>query len=167
MCMNETINYRPYRTHGWFVPYLASIGILLFIFIGFCIPDRKLIVLILTIIEVFVIVSTKVLYDSSNVSILFERDGLRIVGGKHSNYRYIPWEKVSYAYYIRNYKGHLFLVLSLKELSSKEAKRFVNKGANTSKIYFDSVVVIYIDFLQNVEPIKEFISNHVVHINTC
>ena len=39
---------------------------------------------------------TKVMYDFSQKAIVFEKDGVRIIGGSYKEYQYIPWEKISY-----------------------------------------------------------------------
>ena len=112
------------------------------------------------------ILLTKVLYKSSKKAILFSKDGLQIIGDSHIDCCYIPWEKLTYAYYTKNYKKHSFLLLSPNKLSPKEANRFANRGANLSKIYVDCVVVIYLDRLQDLMQIKKLISNGTIQVNT-
>ena len=91
---------------------------------------------------------------------------IRIIGGSYFDYRYIPWDELTYGCYTRNYKGHLFLLLSPNVLNSKEAKRFANQGANSSRIVIDYVVVIYLDVLQDVSQIKSLIDGHLVQVDT-
>ena len=109
---------------------------------------------------------TKVLYDSSRRAVIFEQNGLRIIGGSYFDYRYIPWEGLTYGCYTRNYKGHLFLLLSPNVLNPKEAKRFANQGANSSRLFIDYVVVIYLDILQDVAQIKKLIDSQLVQVDT-
>lgn len=155
--MNHTIVYRPYKSSVWFAVFMTGIGLLALMIAGYALPYKGFIVFFLTAIGVVSLWLTKILYDSSNITIYLEQEGLRITGGKHNNYQYISWEELSYTYYIRSFKGHLFLVLSPKTLSSKEAKRLVNQAANLFKIYITGVVVLYIDVLQNTAPLKEFV----------
>lgn len=164
--MNDTFIYRPYKSHAWTLPFTTSVGLLAFVAAGYCVPYWGYNVLILAAVGIVCAWLTKLLYDSSNVAVIFEQEGLRALGGNYNEYRYVLWEEVSYAYYVRSFKGHLFLVLTPNALSSKEAKHLANRGANSSRICIDSVLVIYIDIFQDVTKIKELIGNHVMHVDT-
>lgn len=163
--MNNICTYRPYRSHAWFLPFVIPVAMLAFVAAGYCFPYVGVGVFWVAI-GIVCTYLTKVLYDSSNISVVFEQEGLRIVGGSYNDYRYLLWEEVSNAYYVRNFRGFLFLVLSPKVLDSKAAKKLINRGANLSKICIDDVVVIHIDDLQNVSQIKELIDSHVVQVDT-
>lgn len=163
--MNDTIFYRPYRSHVWFLSFTMPVGMLAFVAAGYCLPYWGFRVLILATIGIACAWLTKWLYDSSNSAVFFEQKGIRIIGGSYKDYQYVLWEEVQFAYYVRNYKGHLFLVLSPKALSPKKAKKLANRGANSSKICIDYVVVIYIDDLQNASQIKEQIVHNVLHVD--
>lgn len=160
--MNDVIIYRPYRSHGWFVPFTIAIGILAFMAAGFCIPEMGLFDFFLTI-GVLSMCVTKVLYDSTNIVIFFEREGMRIAGGRYNNYSFFPWKEFSYVYYAKSFKGHLFAVLSPKALSPKEVKNFVNRSANSSRMCIDFVVAIHIDVLQRTSQLKDLIASHVLY----
>ncbi len=164
--MKDIILYRPYRSHQWFVPVTMGFAILAFVTVGYCLPDMELIALLFVALGIGSVWLTKVLYDTSHIVIFFEQEGLRMMGGKYKDYRYVRWEELPYAYYANSYKGHLFLVLSHEALSPKQAKIFANRGANSSRICVDSVVVIHLDALQNVEQLKEMIDNRVLNVVT-
>ena len=70
--MNDTIIYRPYRSHGWFVPFSIAIGILAFAVAGFCIPNMGLTIIFSTTVGILSLCLAKVLYDSSNIVVFFE-----------------------------------------------------------------------------------------------
>lgn len=164
--MDNTFVYRPNHIDGWFVPFSVSIGILAFMLAGVFLQmgDYKSIPIV-----AFGIVSfwlSKQLYDSANVVVLFELEGLRIVGGRGKNIKYFPWTELPFACYSRNYKGHLFLVLSPKALSKTEAKRYVNRGANMSQTCVDSVVVIHISAIQTAEQLKSHIIRYVKNVSS-
>lgn len=163
--MNDIIFYRPYKTQIWAMIFVVFVGILSFVGVGYCLPLLGLSVLCLVGIGTACIWLTKVLYDSLNKAVFLEKEGLRIVGDTCSNHRYMPWNELTYAYYVKNYKGHLFLVLSPKVLNAKEAKHFANRGANSSRICIDNAVVIYIDMLQDVSQLRELIDRYVVHVS--
>ena len=164
--MNDAIVYRPYKTQIWPLVFTLPVGILAFVGAGYCLPFSVVGALCLTGIGIACIWLSKVLYDSSKKAVIFEQNGLRIIGGSYFDYRYIPWGELTYGYYTRNYKGQLFAVLSPNVLNSKEAKRFANQGANSSRIFIDYVVVIYLDVLQDVAQIKNLIDSHLVQVDT-
>ena len=162
--MNEIIIYRPYRSYAWFLPFIIPVGVLAFVAAGYCFPHGGSSIF-WTAIGIVCTWLTKVFYDSSNVVVAFEQEGLRIIGGRYNDYRYVLWDNVSNAYYVRNSRGFLFLVLSPKALSPKEAKNLANRGAHSSKMCIDNVVVIHIDDLQNASQIKERIVHKVFHVD--
>ena len=164
--MNDAIVYRPYKTQIWPLFFTVPVGMLAFVGTGYSLLFSGITALCLIGIGIVCVWLTKVLYDSSKRAIFFEQKGLRIIGGSHLDYRYIPWERLSYGGYAKNYKGHLFLVLSPNALSSKEAKHFANQVANSSRIFIDDVVVIYLDILQDVSKIKELIESHIEQVDT-
>lgn len=164
--MNDPFVYHPYKTQTWPLVFTIPVGILAFVGAGYCLPHLGIGAISFAGIGIICVWLTKVLYDASNRLIIFEQKGLRIVGGRYCDYRYKSWEELAYACYIRNYKGHLFLVLSPNVLSPKEAKVFANLGANSSRICINDAVVIYVDILQNVSQIKQLIDNHVLHIDS-
>lgn len=164
--MNHAIAYRPYRSHAWFVPFAYGIGIISIFAAGYSLPHIGFATFVLLGIGIVCFLLAKVLYDSSSILVLLEQEGLRITGGNHSNYRYIPWKELSYAYYTRSYRGHLFLILSPTPLSQKQTQILTNRGANTSKICVDSVVVIHIDTMQNTSQLKETVVSKVLHIDS-
>ncbi len=163
--MNKIIKYRPYRSYAWFVPGVLGIGVLAFIAVGYSFTNLDIHILLFLVIGIISFCLTKVLYDSSNVTILLGQDGVRVCGGRHSGYHYLSWEDLEYAYYARNYKGFLFLVLSPHLLSQEEVKRVVNVGANSSKIFVESVIVIHLDATQNVTQLEELIASKATHID--
>lgn len=165
--MKDTIVYRPYRSHAWFLPFTIPVGMLAFIFAGYCLPFWGFYAIVPVAIGIACTWLTKVLYDYSRVAVFFEQEGLRVIGSSYNDYRYVLWEELSYAYYVRSFKGHLFAVLSPKALSPKEAKKLANRGANSTRICIDDTVVIHLeDILQDGLQIKEFIENHVAHMDT-
>lgn len=163
--MNDCIIYRPYKSYVWALPFTVSVGLFAFVAAGYCILHFECTVFILAVIGIMCTWLTKILYDSSNLAMIFEQQGLRAIGCRYTDYRYVPWDELPYAYYVRSFKGHLFLVLSPNLLSPKEAKHVANRGANLSRICIGGVWVIYLDIFQNVSQIKELIDNHVVYVD--
>ena len=164
--MNDNIIYRPYKTQKWVLLLTIPVGILAFVGAGYCLSSSSAGVICFIAIGIICSVITKAIYDSSKRAVSFEENGLRIIGGNSFDYWYVSWRDLTHAYYTKSYKGHSFLVLAQNELSPKEAKHFANRSANSSRIYVDNVVVIYIDILQNVSKIKEVIGVHIADIYT-
>lgn len=164
--MNGITIYRPYRVHAWTLPFTVTVGVFAFVATGYCVPYWGYNVIILAVIGIICAWLTKVFYDTSNITVIFEQYGLRTIASRYDDCRYVLWAELLYAYYVRSFKGHLFLVLSSKALSPKEARQFANRGANSSRICIDSVFVIYIDIFQDASQLRELIENHVVHIDT-
>ena len=164
--MHYKIKHQPNKTESWFVPFTLAIGILGLIGVGYFASVKKPELFFISLFSgAFGLCLTKMLYDSSNIILLFENEGIRIIGRKYSDYRYLPWNEYLHAYYGRALKGHLFLVLSSKELNPIDAKKYINKRNYSSKLYFDDVVVLHIDdYLQNIKPIKCFIADHVSYV---
>lgn len=162
--MKDTIIYRPYRSYVWTLPFTISLDILVFMIAGFFLPYWGLGVIVPVAMAIACAWANKFLYDSWRIAISFEPNGLRMIGGSYKDYRHVLWEELSYAYYVRSVKGVLFAVLSPKALSSKEAKKLANRGANSNRICIDDAVVICIENPKDRSQIKEIIENHVPHI---
>ena len=163
--MNTMMQYRPFKSHAWFVPFTWIVSMLAFTGAGFFLPVFGLTTFLFLVTGVICCFLTKILYDSSNITVSIETEGIRIVGGTYSNYQYVSWEKFICAYYARSYKGHLYLVLSPEELAPKQVMQYINKGACLSKLSVGLVVVIHIDVMQNTLQVREFIRNKVLKVN--
>lgn len=162
--MNNTIIYRPYKVYRWALPFTVIIGVLSFAVSGCCAPYWGCGVLIPVAIGLMCLWLTRKMYNASNMAVFLEPEGLRLVGGRFDDYRYVCWEEVSNAYYARTFRGFMFLVLSPKSLNSNEVKRLVNRGAHSSKLCIDDAIVIYIDSQQEDIRIKEHIDKYVSHV---
>jgi len=163
--MNDTIVYRPHKTEIWELFLVLPMEIFAFVVAGCFLPVSIIGFLCSIGVGITCIWLTKEIYDSIKKAIIFEQNGLRIIGSSFLDYHYVPWEKLTYRYYIRNYRGHLFLLLSPNVLNFKEAKRFANKGVFSSRIFIDCVVVIHLG-IQDKTQIKELIAAHLVQIDT-
>lgn len=159
--MDSAIIFQPYQKQTWPLFLTIPISVLAFVCAGYFLYFSLIASICFIGAGVICILLTKVVYDSSKRFLVFEQEGLRIVGSGHSDYRYMPWEVLIHGYYVRNYKGHLFLILSPNVLNVKAAKRLVWRGANSSRICIDDTVVIFLDDLQNTAQIKELISEHI------
>ena len=101
------------------------------------------------------------MYDFSQKAIVFEKDGVRIIGGSYKEYQYIPWEKISYVCYARNFKGSIYLVLSQKVLDPKEIRHKVRSADVNTRSFIDGGVVMPIDNTQDLTQIKAWIKENI------
>ena len=156
--MDNLIVYRPYRFHYYCAFLSLCIGAFASVIMGCYLPTVDWFIIVWFAVLFLSVFFAKVLYDSSNITMLFEEEGLRIVGGKYADYSYFPWNMFTIAYYARSYKGHLFLVLSPEPLTQTQAKQYVNRSANLSKLQIKSAIVIHLDATQDVSKVKEIVN---------
>lgn len=163
--MKDIIIYHPHRSHIWFVPFSVGVGILSFIAAGYSLPRIDFFCFCFLAMGIPCFVLSKILYDSSNIAVFLEQDGLQIAERRNKISQRILWEEVSYAYFTRSYKGYSFVVLSPKALNKKQAQDFTNRGANASRVCVDFVLVIYVDATQDALRLKETIRSNVRYID--
>lgn len=161
--MKDPLIYRPYGSPSWLVFMIVLFTVFVFILAGHVIPDWHSALLwgVMGIVAMWFI---KVFYDASNAALLFEENGLWIMGGNYKKYRYVFWKEVPYAYYVIGCKGHPFFVLSPKPLLSKEIRHLANRGEYSTRICIDQAIVIFVDVSQNTSQLEEIIGNHVLHV---
>lgn len=164
MSSNNTIIYRPYRIYKYFIAFTIISAFFFFIAFCFTLQDFGFYSFFSLVCCLLDIILTKTLYASSKISIVLDEYGVLIDDHKHCIRKRFSWECFSNAYYQRNFKGHLFLVLSPYKLALNEVKSFVSRSANLSKIDFDEVIVIYINFLQKKSIIEEIVKQHISNI---
>lgn len=161
---NDNIEYRPYIINIYFIPIPVVGEIISLMLCGIAIQTQEIQSLfwlgILSIACAFLI---KWIYDSTKVVVVFEESGIRLINESIDKYYYFPWVDFSYAYYCKDWHGHMYLVLSSERLVPKEVKKKVNQSANSLsfKMYIDNVVVICIDTGKNQFWIEEIISKKI------
>ena len=102
------------------------------------------------------------IYKAYKKYIVFDEDGVSVFEGKRKGVVVVPWEKITYAYYTRNFKGFHFLLLSSKNYSEKQARKITNRAINREKLFFDGNIVFNVDYQKQVnEQIKLLVENKV------
>lgn len=162
---SNCIVYQPYHSYSYFFLFIIAIGTSLLVVIGYSLSNPGLYLIILLLLAILCVTLAKFLYDTSKSTIFFETEGLRIIDTRTTIHTYFRWTDIAYAYYARSRRGHLFVVLSKEELFQSKIKQYVNKGANSSKICVEEVVVINMDPLQDFIQLKEFLNCKVLHIH--
>jgi hypothetical protein len=161
--MKNSIVYRPHQSDIYFAWTILAVGILSFVALAHCLPAFNAVSCLYTGMGILSMWLAKTLFDSSQRRLVFEPEGIRLTDSKNNNHL-VPWNKYIYAYFERNYKGHLFLVLSPQVLHLQQAKSFANQAANTSKVFVDNVCVIYLNNSPTSLEIEKIIKQTVLHV---
>lgn len=163
--MSNTVVYYPYQSDKYFSVATLIVSSLSFVAFGYCLADWIPACCFFGVIGIVALWLSKSLYDSAQICLLFEPKGIRLIGGKCQNGLFVRWDKCPYAYYTQNYKGHLFVILSQYELSSKQIRMLANQSANAYKICVESKYTIHLNHSQTASQIKELINQTVQHVN--
>ena len=153
--------YRPYQQGRILFWLLLIFALLCFFLSGFFIILDIRVGLIFLFFGLFFLIFSKFFYDISNIIIILESKGLRIIDRKFKDYKYYFWDRHSHAYYIRNYKNFLYLILSSERLSHEEAKFYVKRSETLSKVCIEDIVVFRLDMLGNMDEFINIINNNV------
>ena len=165
--MNFSMIIHPYRTLKYVIWFTIPAGILAFMGVGFFISKTMWgATLLCTVLGALSMLLSILHTSASRKAVLFDDNGLHIIGDTIGGYRYIAWDKLAYSYYIPNIKAQWFLILSPNALCPKEAKRIVNRLSNFYTLCIDDVVVIWIDRLKDLSQIKTIIDDHAIHTDT-
>ena len=163
--MNDRIIYRPYRSLILLLPFSILIAVVNFLMTGLSVPNGDFSSLIFILIGFLALYATKIAYDAAHMVILFDGDGLQIIGRRYKNDSFHLWKDLPYAYGVRNYRGFCFVLLSPRTLSPKEARHNVRRNVNPFKTSVDDYVVISIDDQQNMSHLRELIAGHTMYID--
>ena len=162
--MDDSIVYFPYRVLAYASFFFFSFGVFFTFVLGkqtASLFDLKVLIFLAVVIVCFVIAVC--FYVASNYHIIFYNDGLRVFDLKHRNGIYLSWRELKYAYYVRNYRNFLGLVISPNKLDIKKAKRIFDWDI-TLLLIRKSCVIIPMPFTHP-EKIEEFIDSKVENIN--
>ena len=161
--MNDNFIYRPYRSSLCILPFTVAIAVANFFLAGITLPQGDFTLFIFLLIGFLVLYAAKIVYDTMRMVILFDVDGLQVIGTQPKNDSYFSWKDISFTYCVRNYRGFYFLVLSPETLTSKEAKRLVRRWVNPLKMCVEDAMVIPADNIQKNSRLKEFIACHTTY----
>ena len=156
--MEKHVTYRPFGIYKWFAHFLVFCDICFFVISGYLLTD-------LTDIDFFYfltmgvvsLILAKYLYDLSCITLSFEVDRILVWRSRSRDVHCILWDNLSFAYYIKNSKGHLFVV-SPQALTREQVKRYIRHGR---KICVDSSLVICIGIIETNHQIREQIDSKI------
>lgn len=159
--------YKPYRTHSWFAVFAACTSIILLsvsLWAMFTHMSNDIFALAgLLVIGVVSAWLTIILYKTARMTVIFNQTGLTILNRAVKKENYATWEELRYGYLSKNYKGHKFYVISPMMLDKKDLSNYTNKGARTSCMCVNNVVVLFLDPLQDTSAVEEIIQNKTVY----
>lgn len=157
--------YRPYRSGIWFAPFSFGIGLLACVVAGSFLPSINITFFAILGAGILSFGVSKVSYDTANIAVFFEQEGIRIAGGRYKDYFHGVWTDFPYAYHAL-YRGHRYLLLSACTLSQQKIHLLTKQSAFLSKICVSSAVVIYLDVLQDTSLLEEIIRRNVSYIDS-
>ena len=158
------MTYRPYREYRVLSMFFIMFAILFVVFAGVIIFANVWAGLIFLFSGVFFLLVAKWLYDISGIVIILEQQGLHIVDRKHKDGQYYSWETLSCAYYIKNFKNVLFLILSPEKLSREEARDLVKRCEKSSRVCMDNAVVFCVNMSRDMLQMIDFVNDRVRYI---
>ena len=152
--------YRPYQQCRILFRFALIFAMLCLFLSGFFINSNICGGLIFLFSGLFFLIFSKLFYDISNIIIIVESQGLRIIDRKCKDCKNYFWGSLSYAYYIRNYKNFLYLILSSKRLTYEDANFYVKRSETLSKTCIDDIVVFRLDMLGDMDEFINIIDNN-------
>jgi len=151
--MKYLFEYYPYRIHRYIIPFVVILfGACLLISFFYFHPLFITSVLLLPWI-------IKSLYDTIHTKILFYEHGICVYERKKATT--YTWEQFRCGYRTTNFKGHHFLLLTSGKLVVKQVRKYTNKGATTSKVSIDNIVVFPVEDSKYTQELDDFISSNV------
>lgn len=163
--MNKVLAFRPYSftVVGLFV--IIGFETLSFIGVGIALAEFGLeknldFLAVMVMCGTMFLILREVITDVTNWVIYFEKEGVRIAGGKPKNYRYFSWDTWSYVCCIYNYKGQPYAVLSPTLLSEKQLKSLHRHIIVSHKLCVGSILLIPLAWSQDVTQVKLMLAEH-------
>ena len=157
--METEFEFYPNRINKYILPF-AVIMLLVYLVI-LCLSFNPF-VLILALMNAWLIVF---LYATLHTNILFTQNGFHVYESKRKEAHNFTWKQIRYGYYTKNFKGHKFLLLAPNKLTEKELRQYTNKGANTNRVCFGTIVVFPIENLQYTSELERFIFSKVIFVD--
>ena len=165
--MNQSIFYRPFRYYKAFFYVAMIICPLCFFAAGWSTPYIPAMSFLIVSGCVFACLA-KYSYDLSNIVLCLEPDGVQVMNCTQNECTKVSWEDFHYAYYISNFKGHRFIILSPETLLPKDVKRIMNRASNSARVYVGKFPVVPINPLlrpEELSAITRWIDQHLQHID--
>lgn len=142
----EQIIYRPYGSYR----FLAWVFICLAIII--CLLSYYFILPAL-----FLLIPAFFLFRAGKVMIIADKSGIQLLNEKTSSHRDLPWDQLKCYQLTNNMRGHDVILLSPFPLPPSLAKRYANIGYCSTRLWFDSILIIPLFSAGNSDTLRKFI----------
>lgn len=158
--------YRPYWSETHVVPLFKIFESLGFIMAGFMLHEGAW--LFFVFLFVFSLACTCLDYlislRWSHTRVYAKQDGVHVITYRLGE-QFIPWEKLSYGYYIRNFKGFLYVFLTNTPLQENQRRKIFKKAMNRHQIVREDCIVLPLDRLKKSDYITDYLKQHVEFLN--
>lgn len=157
---NRNMEYQPCRLCTYIFPFVLVGGIVFFSIFCITLHEKDIQGAIYSgIFSGLCVFMAKWLYDSAKIIVFFEEDGIRVINDGRTKHFYNSWGNYLCAYYCRDHKGGLLLVLSPNHLDNNQLKHIVKQKEIALKIRtcFDEVIAIGLFGDKDIYRIKEII----------
>ena len=142
----EQIIYRPYGSYrflAWMFICLTLILCLLSYY--FILPALLL------------LIPTFFLFRAGKVMIILDKSGVRLLNEKTSPDRYISWKQLKCYQLTNNMRGYDVILLSSAPIPPSLAKKYANIGYYSTRLWFDSILIIPLFSAGNSDTVRKFI----------
>ena len=166
--MDRNVIYKPYKSYVFWanMMLLGSLGLA-----GSAVWSWKqslsMHFIVLTIVSAFCNFLACYLLVKSKDVIILDTFGMKILNTVKKKDTTILWSSLYIGYIQQNYKGYKFLVLSPKELNTREIKQIVNKAAYRDVILYECFIVIPISPSISGSNIVNFVRKNLILIDDC
>ena len=159
------IEYMPDRIYKYFSVILAIIAVMEAIICMMCMfagNDETASVFLLFICVLIILIA--LFNHLSKVKILFTQDAIYIQQNERQAQKIFYYKDYLYAYYCRDYKARLHLVLSKERLELKNLKKIVSNSSNFERTITSKCVVIFLENSKVRNNIKKVIGQRIKNV---
>lgn len=163
----ERLDYMPYKSEK----YLA-IFMIMVLELPICVLSMMLLhfqgvagIKYVMIPNLGILLIAMIFLKSSQLKITFTTKALYTQNGKNQKNVEHRYRDYPFAYYCKNYRGQVYLILSECELERKRVKRIVSYGGNFGRTFYDSCIVVLIDQSnKQINIVKKYIVENIKNV---
>lgn len=161
----KVIEYMPKRVYSYFsILWLIFAFVEAILMIMCMISRNRDMALVFLLFLCACVVLMVLFYHNSKLKILFTQDAIYVKQNKCKESSVYYYADYLYAYYCRDYKARLYLVLSTERKMFKNIKKITNHASCLERTVVGKCVVIFLDNSKNREQIKELIGEKVLNV---
>jgi hypothetical protein len=142
----EQIIYRPYGSYRFLAWVFICLAIIIFLLSYYFILPA-----------LFLLIPAFFLFRAGKVIIIADKSGIQLFNEKTSSHRCLTWEQLKCYQLTNNMRGHDVILLSSVPLPTRLAKRYANIGYYSTRLWFDSILIIPLFCAENSDTLRKFI----------